>query len=438
MGCEPDYSSCSLRELLDVSAHIDRERYPERAKRVDCEIALRRKREAFADPAAGWAVAGQGAAPGRNNDAKGLPFAMDKGGDSELALAFKGSARDYFRIWIVNLCLSLMTLGIFSAWAKVRKKRFACSHTTLDGTPFQYLASPIPILKGRLIAGGGFLAYYISSHFFTSLVPWILGCGFILAPWVVARSAAFNARYTAFRNMTFTFKSGYFGAFKTLYVWGLVPIFMVVMFLDWDLKPFVLAGATLISALFFPWWMCRLKRFIVQNSAFGGQNGTFLATGGQYFGIYFVSGLIMLAFALPLAIAVAVLTATSSDPSDKLVMLSYISPLWGYTGYVFAYSYVKARSGNLVYNNMNLGPIRFQSTLRSMDLVKLYVTNAIGIVFSLGLLIPWAVIRTWKYRADHTRVWIGDDLTRFAGSAEGGVAAVGAEALDFFDVDISI
>ena len=40
-----------------------------------------------------------------------------------LPLAFHGSARDYFRIWIVNLCLTLLTLGIFSAWAKVRKKR---------------------------------------------------------------------------------------------------------------------------------------------------------------------------------------------------------------------------------------------------------------------------------------------------------------------------
>ena len=64
-------------------------------------------------------------------------------------LQFTGSALEYFRIWIVNVCLTLVTLGIFSAWAKVRKKRYFYSHTLLDGTPFQYLGMPIPILKGR-------------------------------------------------------------------------------------------------------------------------------------------------------------------------------------------------------------------------------------------------------------------------------------------------
>ena len=49
---------------------------------------------------------------------------------------FSGSAREYFRIWIVNLCLTLLTAGIFSAWAKVRKKRYYYSHTTLMGLLF--------------------------------------------------------------------------------------------------------------------------------------------------------------------------------------------------------------------------------------------------------------------------------------------------------------
>jgi hypothetical protein len=60
----------------------------------------------------------------------------------ELPLRFHGSALEYFKIWIVNLCLTLLTLGIFSAWAKVRKKRYFYSHTTVDGTPFQYLGQP--------------------------------------------------------------------------------------------------------------------------------------------------------------------------------------------------------------------------------------------------------------------------------------------------------
>ncbi len=35
-------------------------------------------------------------------------------------LEFHGSGGEYFRIWIVNLCLTIVTFGIYTAWAKVR------------------------------------------------------------------------------------------------------------------------------------------------------------------------------------------------------------------------------------------------------------------------------------------------------------------------------
>lgn len=371
---------------------------------------------------------------GKTDSATHRPFTLADQHHTELVLEFNGSAKEYFRIWIVNLCLTLLSLGIFSAWSKVRKKRFAYSHTTLDGTPFQYLAKPLPILKGRLIAGAAFVVYYISSHFLTTLVPWILGAGLILAPWVLIRSAAFNARYSAYRNMTFYFKAGYFTTFKTIYVWGIVPLIILAVPIVPPEKALILAIPFLIIAFFFPWWLCRLKRFFSENTSFGGKHLTFSATGGQFFGVYFSASLIMMAFSLPIGIFVGIW----GNFSENLTLMAYIVPIVSYTGYVFAYAFIKARSGNLVYKNLRLGPVSFESTLRTMDLLKLYVTNAIGIIFSLGLLIPWAVIRTWKYRADHTRVWLDGDLTEFEGSRENRVEAIGAEALDLFDMDISI
>ena len=109
-----------------------------------------------------------------------------------------------------------------------------------------------------------------------------------------------------------------------------------------------------------------------------------------------------------------------------------------YAGYVMAYAFIKARSGNLIWNNIYLGPIRFQSSLKSTGLVKLYVTNAIGIIVSLGLLIPWAVIRMQKYRIDHLQVMQTGTLYQFRGSKQNTVAAFGAEAIDVFDMDLSL
>lgn len=101
----------------------------------------------------------------------------------KLSLHFTGSATEYFRIWIVNTCLTLFSLGVYSAWAKVRKKHYFYSHTVLDGTPFQYLGQPIPILKGRLIATALFITWYVATHYITALLPFVLILAFVLAPW---------------------------------------------------------------------------------------------------------------------------------------------------------------------------------------------------------------------------------------------------------------
>ncbi len=62
------------------------------------------------------------------------------------AFQFHGDAREYFRIWIVNTLLTLLTLGLFSAWAKVRKRRYLRGNTELLGHRFDYTADPKRIL----------------------------------------------------------------------------------------------------------------------------------------------------------------------------------------------------------------------------------------------------------------------------------------------------
>src|SRR5882762_4688985 len=98
---------------------------------------------------------------------------------------FSASAGEYFRIWIVNLALTIVTLGIYSAWAKVRKRRYFFGHTRIDGESFEYRANPIAILKGRLIAVALFAAFYAISHF-APLYIWALYLLLLFAgPWLV-------------------------------------------------------------------------------------------------------------------------------------------------------------------------------------------------------------------------------------------------------------
>src|ERR1051326_346313 len=71
---------------------------------------------------------------------------------------FHGDAREYFRIWIVNALLSVCTLGIFSAWASVRTRRYLRGNTELLGHRFDYTADPRGILTGRALVAAFFFA----------------------------------------------------------------------------------------------------------------------------------------------------------------------------------------------------------------------------------------------------------------------------------------
>ena len=65
-------------------------------------------------------------------------------------LVFSGSGSEYFRIWIVNLLLTLVTLGLYYPWAKVRKLRYFLGNTLVDGQPLDFHGSPMKMLRGYL------------------------------------------------------------------------------------------------------------------------------------------------------------------------------------------------------------------------------------------------------------------------------------------------
>lgn len=364
--------------------------------------------------------------------AEGNP--RDPDGARELPLVFRGTAGEYFRIWAVNLCLTLLTLGLFSAWAKVRKKRYFYSHTVLDGTPFQYLGEPLPILKGRIVAVVLFVVYYASSNFVTSLLPVVLAAGLVLAPWVIVRSAAFNARYSAWRNMTFEFVGNYRSALAAIYWLGMPPLLVVGTAWEWWDNMLIAGLAWGVFGLLFPWWMRRLKHFIVSHTAFGGERGELTVTGRQLFNMYTKSGLIaVLGGVVAVAIAVPAFATLRSQ-----AYVAFLVALPAYAGYVLAFAYAQAHGSNLVWNHSTLGPLRFRSTLTGRGMARLYLTNALAILLSVGLLTPWAVIRTVRYRAEHMAVVLDGGLGAFRGDAGTAVTAAGAEVGEFFDVDLSL
>jgi len=449
----PDYSAYTSEELEEALLSIDREKYPDNSRALDAEIAgSKRKRLADLYNAARWQYEGEKdhqkagvlfrrvieEYPGTLEAQYASGFLGEITGNEhlksrqELKLVFSGTAKEYFRIWIVNLCLTLVTLGIFSAWAKVRKKRYFYSHITLDGTPFQYLGLPVPILKGRIIAAAVFLFYYLSSNVFTAIFPYVLAAGLVLAPWIVVQSASFKARYSAYRNLTFHFEGTYMGALKVISAWGVLPLIVTGIMFNWWGQYQIAGVAFGIFGLLFPWWLRNIKNFIVTNTSYGGQLGQFGATGGQFWKIYFVSGLILVGF----GVVTGILTA--SGMMFDVPYGLYLAMVPAYGGYIAAFAYVQANTTNTVWNAMRVGPVSFHCTLKGSEMAKLYFTNALGIVVSAGMLIPWAVVRTCRYRVENTQIFHDAELAAFQGRRAGTVKAAGAELSEIFDMDLSI
>ena len=143
---------------------------------------------------------------------------------NQYPFVFTGSKSEYFRIWIVNLLLTIVTLGIYSAWAKVRNTQYLYGHTSVAGSSFAYLATPLSILKGRLIAVAVFVIFSVIQDFMP-FVGLILIPVFIAAmPWIITRALSFQLRMTGWRNLRFGFDGKTAGAAMAFIVWPLVGI----------------------------------------------------------------------------------------------------------------------------------------------------------------------------------------------------------------------
>jgi uncharacterized membrane protein YjgN (DUF898 family) len=109
-----------------------------------------------------------------------------------------------------------------------------------------------------------------------------------------------------------------------------------------------------------------------------------------------------------------------------------------YAGYAIAFAYVQARTTNLMWMNTSAPGVRFSSALEAKKLMRLYLGNIVAVACTAGLLIPWAVIRTLRYRLESFTMTTENAVVPRANPALAPVGATGQELGDFFNVDLSL
>jgi uncharacterized membrane protein YjgN (DUF898 family) len=342
----------------------------------------------------------------------------------KINVEFHGTAREWFGIWIVNILLSILTIGIYSAWAKVRTKKYFYQNTVIAGRNFDYHATGGQIFKGRLIIIAGVIAYSIIASFAPLFAPVIALAFAFLMPYFIAKSIKFNASNTSWANV----RMGFDGSIGDSY---LIYLFY----------PFLTALTLYTTAPF----LARARaRYFFNNYRLGTSRFSFSSGIGPFYKIFGIALAIFVVFGA-ISVPLLISTLATSDFSrgaaaNQGAMIAVILPLYFALILILIILAVLVQTMilRLIMNKMTLGGEvhRFASSLSATRMVWITISNAVVVIITLGLMAPWAQIRKARYIAQSSHVVPNGSLDEFIGNKEAQQSALGEAYVDIEGIDV--
>ncbi len=336
----------------------------------------------------------------------------------ENRLKFTGSAGEYFGIWIVNVLLSIATLGIYSAWAKVRKRQYFYGNTLLLGDRFAYHATGRQILRGRLLVLCILGIFSIADQYSFTVNLLTSTTILLLWPYAFNRSRLFNARMSSWRNVRFNWHGTYGST-----AWAVV------------IYPFL---AVLTLGLLLPGFMQNLVRHTGKHCSLG--NVRFAAScSTRPFYMVLLQGLLIM-LSVGVAFIMFVFHVQRQEPGSAGPLIAGIVVVIALPlGFYFAYMIFWITGRKVLLQNLVLGEhAQFASNLNPYTYVWLVLSNLIAILLSVGLLIPWASVRLHKYQVETTSVITEDGGRTFMDTQHEAGGALGSEFVDLEGMDIDL
>ena len=341
-------------------------------------------------------------------------------------IEFTGRAGEYFGIWLSNTVLSILTAGIYSAWAKVRRSRYFLGNTMVLGDRLEYHATGMTILKGRLIAVAA-IAVYFGIGFVSAFAQTIVALALVpVYPWIINRATRFNARMTSWRNVRFDWHGTYWGVAKIYLLWPIVAVL-------------TLGALAPVAA--------RASREYLANH---------YALGRERFGAktplrpYYVALLwtLLLGAALLVVVAgpVAVLFFASLPSPDGGTGAGMNESLWQLV-FVAAPLVVVVPTAicfqiltrNIIVSALALGDAAtFRSELNPLRYLWIVLSNFVVTVLTAFLMHPWAQIRQYRYQAERITVRPASGMGAFLDTEARSDQAFGEEFGELQDIGIPI
>jgi uncharacterized membrane protein YjgN (DUF898 family) len=356
--------------------------------------------------------------------------------------SFTGDGAEYFRIWIVNLLLTLLTLGVYSAWAKVRKTRYFWQNTRLDGHAFDYHGRPVAILIGRVIALVLVVAYSIAFDISRAAGLVVVTVLCVAGPWLFMRAQRFKLVNSSWRGLRFGFDASVAGAYRVvlppLVIWFSSAVVTAVA----SDRLGLFAAAGVASSMLVPWMHHRLKRYQHDAARYGERRFSFLAATPSFYAVYFKAGLLatlgMLTGMTAVGLALGFGSLGDVPREGRWMMLFSVAGVLVFV-YLAAWPYFAARLQAVVWSHTRLGEVKFANAIAALPLMRLVARNVALTLVTAGLYWPFASVALARYRVDCMRAESDEPITSLAEATSAGPGlAAGDAALDAFGLDIGL
>lgn len=381
---------------------------------------------------------------------------------------FTGTGFEYFKIWIVNILFTVLTLGIYYPWAKVRNNRYLYANSSIEEKNFDYHATGKQLLYGYLIAIFFFIIYKILEIFFPIGSIILVVFFLFIIPWLIWRSMKFNLNVTSFNNIRFKFSGG----IKESYIIFLaIPILSLIVFSSIIFLISLFKESTILISigiiLIFVFYIVATAyfnvvktRFLIDYTSYGNSNFETNLNTPEFIKImlktilisilsFIIGGIIIggiFYFIIDFTEITSLLNLYKTDPKSAMALIiSTFLPII-VTLYFFmlaisiiSFAYYITRQRAYIFENTNLDTeVKFFSTMKFFPYAFILITNLLLIILTFGFAYPWAKVRVAKYTLDNTTLKLENDFSGYFNEKNTKESALGEQISDTFDVGIDI
>lgn len=306
-------------------------------------------------------------------------------------LSFHGDGGTLFWIVFKNFLLTIVTLGVYSFWARIEKRRYLYSQVELDGDRFQFHGTGLELLLGWLKAIGLIAALFAQMFVWQFLLPdgagtvlgaIILYLGVIaIVPLAIVGAWRYRASRSSYRGIRFSFR-GSLGEAYGVYLKGVLLMLVTLGF-------------------YLPFFAANLRRYLTNNTWYGSEKFTFDGEGSDLF----LNFIVCLLLTLPTL---------------------WLSQLWFLS---------KQQIYFLGRTTISSARFRFNATPASM-MLTLLGTYLLQFV-TLNIAMPWATVMRMQFFCDNMALEGAIDFARVQQRVMA-ASATGESLTDFLNTDIGL